>query len=44
LEFIFNNTKLEHPERTSFYISSGDLSIRAEMNTDEFALKENKYE
>jgi len=28
--------------RTSFDICSGDLSIRAEMNTDEFSLKDHK--
>lgn len=31
---------IEVLERTSFDISSGDLSISAEMNTDEFALEE----
>jgi len=39
---MFKNTKFKLSGRTSFNICSSDLSIRAEMNTNEFALKQHK--
>ena len=43
LEWIFKtNTQNEVIRRTSFNICSGDLPVRAEMNADEFPLKQHK--